>query len=231
MGRPQHFSRDLPTRCSHLVQQLFPIVAEGKGTKDYGGPLTTTFLLAMAMPMLILPFERVRQPASRERPHGDDRSRDEGLTQRMVKGLDAPFRSLPFFAANVWSLVDTPTVFNTADALPDIVSRALSEQAGFDHAGDEAASGILQAVRHSLAHGGVMYLNADGQTSHDEDPIANIAFVSQLRKAKVEHLRVIRVEEVGFKDFLVRWAKWIKQSQLDELLDHSSVAKRLDLLQ
>lgn len=219
MSRPQHFSRDLQTRCLHLIKELGPVVAKGERAGPFGGPLTTTFLLAMAMPMLLLPFERIVQPASQKRSHGDDRDLDVSLTKRMLGGLGGPFKNMPFFAAGAWSMVDTQEAFNTAGELPAGPAVALSEQASFDRAANETAADFLEALRHSLAHGGVMYLDQTGNTSHDEDPVAMVAFVSVAYPNNTKHLRVIRVDEGSFKNFLAAWAKWVAFAPVEELLD------------
>lgn len=219
MSRPQHFSRDLQTRCLHLIRELGPVVAKGERAGPFGGPLTTTFLLAMAMPMLVLPFERIVQPATQRRAHGDDRDLDAGLTKRMLGGLGGPFKDMPFYEGGAWSLVDTTEAFNTAGELPAGLAAALSEQASFDRAANERAFDFLEALRHSLAHGGVMYLDRTGNTSRDEDPVAMMAFVSVAYPNDLKHLRVIRVDEGSLKNFLAAWAKWVAFGPVEELLD------------
>jgi len=59
MGRPEHYSLDLVTRCRSLLEHLMPYVRKGlPGDEKFGGSLSTTFLLAMANPIIALPVER-----------------------------------------------------------------------------------------------------------------------------------------------------------------------------
>ena len=60
MSEPQHYSRDIARRCQYLISHLHPIVTAGlPNDAQFGGSLTTTFLLAMATPMVVLPMERI----------------------------------------------------------------------------------------------------------------------------------------------------------------------------
>lgn len=60
MTAPNHYSRDIAARCQTLIDQLLPIVEHGlPDDHRFGGPLRTTFLLAMATPMIVLPIERI----------------------------------------------------------------------------------------------------------------------------------------------------------------------------
>ena len=56
MGQPGHFSQELPQRCLHLIDELYQHAEETFAPNDgHLGPLTTTFLLAMAIPIITLP--------------------------------------------------------------------------------------------------------------------------------------------------------------------------------
>jgi hypothetical protein len=48
---PAHYSRDIVRRCQSLIRNLRPVIKQGQpGDGEFGGPLDTTFLLAMATP-------------------------------------------------------------------------------------------------------------------------------------------------------------------------------------
>lgn len=73
MGRPAHYSIDVVARCQVLIDRLLPTVARGqRGDEFFGGPLTTTFLLSMAIPMINLPVERLLKPAQNNAGVADD---------------------------------------------------------------------------------------------------------------------------------------------------------------
>ena len=59
MGRPTHYSSEIPIRCQALIAMLRDKVQEESDPDGrWGGPLRTTFLVAMATPMVVLPIER-----------------------------------------------------------------------------------------------------------------------------------------------------------------------------
>jgi hypothetical protein len=125
---------------------------------------------------------------------------------------------MPFFASGIWSMSDVREPFNTAEAIPDRLAKVLSDRSSFDRAAAEPASSVLDGIRHSLAHGGVMYLDARGASSRDEDRVAMLAFVSVGYSEDAKHYRTIRVSEAGFEAFLVSWAEWIAWGPVNETL-------------
>jgi hypothetical protein len=71
---PEHYSRDIALRCQSLIRNLRPVVQRGLLDEGrFGGPLSTTLLLALATPMIVLPIERIFEPSnSRSGQVGDD---------------------------------------------------------------------------------------------------------------------------------------------------------------
>jgi hypothetical protein len=60
MGNPLHTSLELPQRCLQLIDELWAAVEDTKEKQHPElGSLTTTFLLAMSMPIVNLPMERL----------------------------------------------------------------------------------------------------------------------------------------------------------------------------
>ncbi len=86
---PEHYGRDIAQRCQSLVRELLPVVKNGLDHDDrFGGPLSTTFLLALATPMIVLPIERIFKPANpRANNAADDRHLDPALAQDVVEVL------------------------------------------------------------------------------------------------------------------------------------------------
>lgn len=72
---PYHYSREIVKRCKALICALRPAIKQGLPIEDAPGePLDTTFLLAMATPMIVLPVERIFKPATPAAFAADDRT-------------------------------------------------------------------------------------------------------------------------------------------------------------
>ena len=61
---PEHYARDIVERCDSPIESLLPVVIDD--SDQFGGPLGTTFLIAMSTPMILLPLERILKPADRD---------------------------------------------------------------------------------------------------------------------------------------------------------------------
>lgn len=120
MGQPNHYGRDVARCCDAHMRGLWPQVAAGlPDDQSFGGPLTTTFLLAMAIPIILIPAERLLQP-SRGRSRGaDDRALDPKLAAELtdVFGPHRAFGEAPFVERGLWRLA-TSTKFNISDPWP-----------------------------------------------------------------------------------------------------------------
>ena len=106
----------------------------------------------------------------------------------------------------------------------------LNTQAAVDRALISSAGKILCILRNALAHGGVVYLDEDGQQS--EKPAAMFGFVSSLREPeiacegkancegksvlKVVGWNILRVSDAAFIDFLATWSAWLTKSRVSE---------------
>lgn len=226
MGVPEHFSSDVVTRCQSLLDHLLPKVAAGlPDDRKHGGTLRATFLLAMATPMLLLPIERVFKPAGSE-VAADDRQLDQGVAARVadVFGADVEFGQTPFFEDCRWAYVQKHPLFNIADRWPsDLLDRLRSDES-YQEARTAPARRILLDLRNALAHGGVTYLNENGENSYGE--ASAFAFVAtSRRKKKIEGLKILLVSEPDFRCFLEKWARWVERSPLAGVLrDQNRIA-------
>lgn len=227
MGYPQHYSRDLPQRCMHLVDQLWPIVAKGEGAGEFGGPLTTTFLMSLAAPMLVLPFERIVLQANHDPripSYANDRDIDADLTARLKHDLPGRFDGKSFFQKGSWSVVETEEdYFNLADRLPDRITHELAQDQAFDRAASMDTLSLLAGLRNALSHGGVAYLDKNGQTTDGQ--VAMLAFVSARMKGDGDErravgLRIVRVSEEAFRDFLRGWVSWLSKRPAEIVGEH-----------
>ena len=109
MGRPVHYSAEVPARCQALIDMLIGHVEEDSDSQGrWGGPLKTTFLLAMATPMLVLPIERIFKPQDPNKPFAaDDIELQPELGERVASifGPRREFASTPFFEPGNWTYV------------------------------------------------------------------------------------------------------------------------------
>jgi hypothetical protein len=184
MTAPQHYSRDIAQRCKRLIENLWPSVKQGfPDDAQFGGTFSTTFLLAIATPMIVLPIERIFRPASERADQvGDDRQ----------IGPARAFGAAPFVEPGRWSYVPEYPKFNIADEWPPKVLGSLAApeaQTAADHA---PARQILLDLRNALAQGGVAYLEANGRLG------CAAALARRARKAgPVRGLLSLRCESVS----------------------------------
>lgn len=214
--RPEHYSREIVQRCHSLISHLLPVVKKGfADDRQFGGPLDTTFLLAMATPMVVLPLERIQSPGKYGAYVADDRDIDQRLTDAIdsVLGRQCPFAAAPFAAKDRWRFVPAYNpIFDLADGIPEEALRQLASAEAGVQANEAPASIIMRNLRNSLTHGGVAYLDKNGMST--ERDAAMFAFVSQERdeKRKLVGLNILRVSEEDFMNFLGGWAAWISAS-------------------
>jgi hypothetical protein len=221
MGRPRHYSGEVPLRCQALIDMLIQRVDEESDPDGrWGGPLKTTFLLAMATPMLVLPMERLFKPARpNHRGVADDRELDPHLAKLVVADLGPgkAFGAAPFFELDTWAYVPAIDPFDVARDWPRRALDPLAGQRALQAASEAPARDVLLALRNALGHGGVTYLDRDGQ--HADFATNMLGFAAFARHGAPE-LRLLRVSVRGFQDFLGRWANWLSASgvlnQLDE---------------
>jgi hypothetical protein len=158
MGRPSHYSAELPGRCQALIDRYADEIAQDRRLADrFGGPLMTTFLLAMATPMVVLPLERLFKPATGGEPGvAVDVELDPALALRVADTLAGRrrFADAPFFGAGGWRYVPTCEAFEVGNRWPDDPLDLLDAESARVAAAEAPASDILWALRHSLAHGG-----------------------------------------------------------------------------
>ncbi len=228
MTVPNHYSRDIAVRCQSLIHHLLPKINEGlPDDARFGGPLRTTFLLAMATPMIVLPIERIFKPGNPNAAQaGDDRELDPALADTVAEvfGHARTFGDAPFSANMKWSYVQGCPPFNVAGDWPHDLLYSLGTPQAIDAARNAPASRILLDLRNALAHGGVAYLDKDGRNTHGQ--AAMFAFVgTKTRNSQIVGLNILRVHEDDFGAFLAAWTEWLAQTPvLDGLSNQSPVA-------
>ncbi len=234
MGLPNTYSTELPERCHDLLKLLMPVVQEdGESSRSHGGALTTTLTLALATPMLVIPIERIQKHVGQGdgvEGYADDRHLAAGLTNRIEAAIKGKrLSAYPEFAELDWSYVSEVSQFNVAHGLSKHAAGELSSQKAKDRAKEMHFATFLSCLRNGLAHGGVVYLNDHGETSYGEASM--LCFVSARHDysrpkcdpldgrcptvmPQILNLRLLRISENGFRQFLARWVHWLTETEL-----------------
>ena len=179
----------------------------------FNGPLKTTFLLAMATPMLVLPLERIFRPAVwGARGVADDLALDEALGGRVadVLGGRRSFGESPFYRHGAWAYVDTCSAFEVGRNWPAKSLDVLASEQAVTNAQVAPASDVLMVLRNGLAHGGATYLDRDGR--HALAATHMLGFAGFPSRHDKKHLRLLRVGVEDFQVFLGLWAAWLRDS-------------------
>jgi hypothetical protein len=229
MARPAHYSRDIVARCQSLLKHLAPTVGKGlPEDKRFGGTLTTTLLLALSTPMVVLPVERIFKPSQGNTGLGDDSALHEGLGKeaKRVLGGKTRFADTPFFHKGDWSYLPDQTAFNVAQNWPPAILKGLAEPKAMEAAANAPASKMIGHLRNALAHGNVTYLDSKGDAS--DRPAAMYGFASarmdypKCAPPQITGLHAWRVSEEGFRRFLDAWAAWIEKAGVAQWLNEAS---------
>lgn len=210
MGTPAHYASELPQRLGFLVDKLYPIVEGGlDGDRAFGGPLGTTFLLAIATPMIVLPIERILHVVEGKRAMGDDQLGNAKLADQIARAFakGSRFDALPFVDPRGWSYAANEPRFDVARNWPAALLTALGEPPAQAALCAADAVQILKDLRNALSHGGITYLNAQGQHVYG-DEVAMLAFVGHVTK-KGDAYNIVRVSQSAFQMFLLAWSQWL----------------------
>lgn len=214
MGRPTHYSVELPARCQALIDRYAERIGEETDPHDgFNGPLKTTFLLAMATPMLVLPLERIFRPAVwGDRGVADDLPLDERVGARVAEtlGKKRAFGDAPFYRHGAWAYLPTCPAFEVGRDWPVDRLDELAADGAVADAQSSAASDVLMVMRNGLAHGGVTYLDQHGR--HTLSATHMLGFAGFPSRGDRQHLRLLRVGVEDFQVFLGLWAAWLSDS-------------------
>lgn len=224
MGQPEHYSADIPERCLHLIEKLLPraeqIFMPGQH-KDLG-PLVSTFVLTMSIPVITLPYERIFKPDDSEFSYADDRHVRTNLSFEVKSQMNLPKLSESrFFGLDWWRFtkVGENSLFNLADGIPDHVADALSIEKARQDASNMPVTQWISIIRNALSHGGIAYLDESGRSSYGHR-VAMFAFASgKYDRGNTPHrlvgLNVLRISQSDFEDFLREWVRWLQISGID----------------
>jgi hypothetical protein len=216
---PEHYARDIVERCDSLIESLLPIVMRDSD-KRFGGPLGTTFLVAMSTPMILLPIERMLKPATNRDSVADDRTVDETLGKAVVDTLSAKarFGDAPFAHEGAWSYAAGLKPFNLTRGISHELLERLSQEESSRHAMEAPAFRVLTDLRNALAHGGVAYLDERGRQTDSQ--AAMLAFAGAVMKGgRITGVNVLRIGEREYRQFLAAWASWLRQAGVTDALN------------
>jgi hypothetical protein len=183
----------------------------------------------MSTPIITLPIERVERHRDKERVGAEGYADDRPLAPALTKAVDQAlggrplFRS-PFYRDGAWRFASMPYTpgCNLSRQLPSPLSESLGDAGAVVRCRRMPAGQWAGCLRNALAHGGIAYLDADGQQSFG-GPTEMIAFISaQYPDRDVgqlpTRLQALRISRDDYLDFLRRWVGWLRTSHLSSAL-------------
>jgi hypothetical protein len=174
----------------------------------------------MAMPMLLLPLERIYKPGTDRSRYqsSDDRHVDPRLAALVQDALGEGqlFSEAPFAAGTAWHHLPSVPAFPAGGGLGRHLLKDLGSDEAFQRAQDAGCKRALLDIRNALAHGGVHYLDHQGLQRQPE--VNMLAFVS--RNDTVAS--VWRVSQDDFRQFLLAWADWLGETGVSEALNEAA---------
>ncbi|SIN77849.1 hypothetical protein SAMN05444002_0317 [Vannielia litorea] len=234
MGNPKHYGIELPVRCLELIEKLWPAACEVHGGERPDlGPLTSTFLLSMSIPVINIPLERIERHINK--PEGATYADDRHLNAEAEKAFDDVIRKgrlsdAPFYQTGVWHFVqvEPKTLPNIAKGLSTELANELRGADAEKRAHEMNASQWVSVLRNAMAHGGIAYLDENGHST-DGAAVRMYAFVSgkygkpqcqhaegdcRFGMGELERINILRISEDNYKEFLRRWVAWLVDTTL-----------------
>lgn len=204
---PERFCTQIPQRMWSLINAMEPIARE----KD----LLTSFALMAAMPILIIPLERV----AKKDASGKNEINDLHVAPRFAAdwGQKRREKFVNAFVPNRedWSkwryLVIPRNQIERPSAWKDALGRHPMHPGAVNEITEQDVENVLLVMRHGLAHGSIVYLDEDG----NENPfrrVTHLGFVARAQgkdRGSATSFRVLIVEQEAFLSFLKRWTDWI----------------------
>lgn len=216
MAEKGSYGRELALRAHVLLKQLEGEAKETPGDGPSIGSLYPTFLLSMAMPIIIQPYERfLATKAHRNRLFVDFDGYSEGSKLAIALGelssedglADTPLGDVP------WRFAFLRTNYMLSQGMPKELSERLREPKAENAARRKSPGKIFAHLRHALAHGSIVYLDKDWKPSL-YGPVKYFLFVNAPNQTLTEFL-LISVED--FRRFIGSWAGWLHEKEYAEV--------------
>jgi hypothetical protein len=220
MGTPTFYGTEIALRCRILLDELEPHASAVKAPNPELGSLRPTFLLSMAYPIIIIPFERFMK--HRGNPYSLKQHEGE-LGEQFQKKIKGKYglRWLPASDAQEWSWtrieiasVELGRGFpfdQDQHSLDTHLQERLADTQSKTDVENQTTQVLIEVLRHSLAHGNVLYLDDDGSVAHGR-PVEKFLFCNERRGGAQNHIQAYEFLEVsvdGFAGFLRSWATWL----------------------
>lgn len=207
---PERFCIEYPTRVLQLLEGL----AGHAASMD----LSTTFILSLAMPMLVIPLERLKSGHK-----FSDAKVDSNLHRELQTLMRKKFGETPFWRNDdrrYWRFAYVVKNVEKPDQWCDATGAHPLADSPAIQAEDASLENILLTLRHALSHGCVVYLDEAGHERPNRR-VTQVAFVSETRgdhAAPVGSHRIVVVEEQALRRFLIAWCEWMQQFSLSPRL-------------
>lgn len=212
------YGRELPLRAAQLFRGLECTATQIYGEKPSSGSLHPTFVLTMAIPIIIQLYERFFATKKHQNRLFDD---FDGYTEgsRLAKGL-AELRGKSLLAETPlggvdWRFAFLKEKYKLSDGVPDELKSHLSKIESAMYAGKMSLADILSHLRNAMAHGSILYLNEDRQPSLFQD-VEYFLFVNA-PNARTSQFLLIRVAD--FRDVILQWADWLHSHEYEPHVD------------
>lgn len=216
MGNPRQFSREVPKRARELLTNLYDDVPS---SQDSGLKLKATFLLAISMPIITLPYERI----ARAKAHLGEEVHDDEFTKVVkaeILSENEVGRAAYFSGEWKYHFLDRGAAFPqlALSGLPQEVQAQLDTEEASEAAKAITSKLFCSIVRNALSHGSVLYLGAGGQ-SGEHLPIRQFAFIGTNRSHNPTGLHILRTTMAGYREFLLSWVDWLQSAGIDDAQD------------
>ena len=217
---PERFSTEIPQRMRSLLDALEPIARQ----QD----LLTSFTLMAAMPILIIPLERIAKNRVGPRNEINDvkKARNFSSAWTEVKFKKFTNEFLPSREERPrWRYLIIPkTQIDNPTSWRDSLGRHPIQPGAINEIETQDVENILTVMRNALAHGSIVFLDEKGEEK-PKRKVTFIAFVSRVQgqeRSSVDSFRVLIVDEESFLTFLQRWTDWISKFEMP-----SSLSRRI----
>lgn len=215
MAKQGSYGRELALRAHVLLKQLEGAAKETPGDGPSIGSLYPTFLLSMAMPIIIQPYERFFKKYNRRTAdlvvEFDGYSESSSLANALKElGEMSSLASSPFDGVQwKYAHLNADVGYKLADGMTSTLESFLKNERAEQHAKAKPPKTVLEHLRNALAHGSIVYLGENWQPSL-YGPVKFFLFANARPNGKVEFL-LISVED--FRQFIGNWAKWLHDKE------------------
>lgn len=218
MGAPNRYGTEIALRCNALLGALYDgEQGANKVTAKNGMGLGPTFLLAMAHPMFVIPYERFMKGAG----HRFKLSTHEETLAKLLKDTEkghqagSSLRPPPSFNGRCDFASFPVAAKQHSPKFPfgkygGYLDEDLIEKLETEPQDLPKTDSCISIIRHCLSHGNVIYLNGDGEVAHGEAVEAFLFANEKGTVKKIEAYEFIRISIADFRKYLHEWALWLE---------------------